>query len=97
MTDEVISVGVRELRDRLAHFLQLAQAGTVVEITERGRPVAQLAALPHDRVVTEKLVAEGRMTMPEIEIDWNHWHVTQGQPGAPLPSETLADLRSTER
>ncbi|WP_169944300.1 type II toxin-antitoxin system Phd/YefM family antitoxin [Microbispora sp. H11081] len=97
MEDEVVSVGVRELRDRLAHYLELVQAGNTVEITERGRPVAQLTALPHDRVVTERLVAEGRMTLPEVEIDWTAWHAMPAEPGQPLPSEVLAELRADER
>ncbi|MEU7693049.1 type II toxin-antitoxin system prevent-host-death family antitoxin [Microbispora hainanensis] len=97
MSDEVVSVGVRELRDRLAHYLELVQAGNTVEITERGRPVAQLTALPHERVVTDRLVAEGRMKPPEVEIDWTAWHALPPEPGAPVPSEVLADLRADER
>lgn len=95
--DEVVSVGVRELRDRLAHYLELVQEGNTVEITERGRPVAQLTALPHDRVVTDRLVAEGRMKLPEVEIDWADWHALPPEAGTPLPSEVLAELRAEER
>ncbi|GAB3161353.1 type II toxin-antitoxin system Phd/YefM family antitoxin [Microbispora hainanensis] len=97
MSDEVVSVGVRELRDRLAHYLELVQAGNTVEITERGRPVAQLTALPHERVVTDRLIAEGRMKLPEVEIDWAAWHALRPEPGAPVPSEVLAELRADER
>ncbi|GLX06290.1 type II toxin-antitoxin system prevent-host-death family antitoxin [Microbispora sp. NBRC 16548] len=96
MADEVVSVGVRELRDRLAHYLELVQAGNTVEITERGRPVAQLTALPHERVVTDRLVAEGRMKLPEVEIDWAAWHALPSESGTPLPSEVLAELRVEE-
>ena len=40
------SVGVRELRQRASELLRLVEQGEVVEITDRGRPVAQLTPLP---------------------------------------------------
>lgn len=37
-------VGVAELRQRLAHYLELAAAGEEIVVTERGRPIARLVA-----------------------------------------------------
>ena len=34
--------GVRELKNRLSHYLRQVRKGEVVEVTERGRPVAYL-------------------------------------------------------
>lgn len=39
-------VGVRELRQNLSVHLRKVKAGQVLEVTERGVPVAQLAPLP---------------------------------------------------
>ena len=35
-------VGIRELRDRLKHYVATARSGEDVIITDRGRPVARL-------------------------------------------------------
>lgn len=40
------SVGVRELRQRASELLRLVEQGEVVQITDRGRPVALLGPLP---------------------------------------------------
>lgn len=40
------SVGVRELRQRASELLRRVEHGEVIEITDRGRPVAQLSPLP---------------------------------------------------
>ncbi|RTH21386.1 type II toxin-antitoxin system Phd/YefM family antitoxin [Thermus scotoductus] len=35
----LVQVSIRELKNRLSHYLRLAKAGQTVEITERGKPV----------------------------------------------------------
>ncbi|HTW98927.1 MAG TPA: type II toxin-antitoxin system prevent-host-death family antitoxin, partial [Acidimicrobiales bacterium] len=40
------SVGVRELRQRASELLRRVEQGEVIEITDRGRPVALLSPLP---------------------------------------------------
>lgn len=40
------SVGIRELRQRASELLRLVEQGEIVEITDRGRPVARLTPLP---------------------------------------------------
>jgi len=37
-----VTVGVRELKAQLSHFLRQVQDGTTVVITERGKPVGQI-------------------------------------------------------
>ena len=52
------TVGVRALKQNASAVVAEAAAGEVVTITDRGRPVAQLIPVPHDRVAS--LVAAGR-------------------------------------
>ena len=57
-------VGVREIRQNLAIYLDRVKRGQALEITERGQPVAMLVPLPRRGSLTERLVAEGRATAP---------------------------------
>jgi prevent-host-death family protein len=51
-------VGVAELRQRLAHYLELAAAGEEIVVTDRGRPTARLVAATTASKLDE-LVAAG--------------------------------------
>ena len=53
-----MDVGVRELKQHLSEFLDRAERGEVIRVTERGRPKAVLAPLPGRLRLTEG-VAEG--------------------------------------
>lgn len=61
-------VGAKELRKRLGTYLRLVQRGATIEVTERGRPVAELRGLvaaPSPKTLDEKLdqlAAEGLIT-----------------------------------
>jgi prevent-host-death family protein len=57
MTD----VGVRELKQRLSEYLDRAERGELVRVTERGRPKALLGPLPGRARVAEG-VAQGWVT-----------------------------------
>jgi prevent-host-death family protein len=54
-------VGVRELKQRLSEYLDRAERGELVRVTERGRPKALLGPLP-GRARVEEGVAEGWIT-----------------------------------
>jgi prevent-host-death family protein len=54
-------VGVRELKQRLSEYLDRAERGELVRVTERGRPKALLGPLP-GRAKVEDGVAEGWIT-----------------------------------
>ncbi len=41
-----MDVGVRELKQHLSEYLDRAERGEVIRVTERGRPKAVLAPLP---------------------------------------------------
>jgi len=45
MDNVVMDVGVRELKARLSHYLDLAQGGQDVVVTEHGRPVARIVGI----------------------------------------------------
>ncbi len=52
-------VGVRELRQNLSVHLRRVKAGQVLEVTERGVPVAQLTPLPRSSDPLGRLEAAG--------------------------------------
>ncbi len=51
-------VGVRELKQKLSEYLDRAERGEVLRVTDRGRPKAMLGPLP-GRARVEEGVAEG--------------------------------------
>jgi prevent-host-death family protein len=54
-------VGVRELKQRLSEYLDRAERGELVRVTDRGRPKALLGPLP-GRGRVEQGLAEGWIT-----------------------------------
>ncbi len=89
------SVGIRELRQRASELLRRVEAGETFEITDRGRPVAQLGPVPDDgprarlRSSGELIPATGSLAdLPEpLPIP----------AGVETPSVVLERLRSGER
>jgi len=59
-----VEVGVRELKSKLSHYIDLAQRGSEVIVTEHGKPVATLAAIDDLTNKLEDLVASGRLRPP---------------------------------
>lgn len=55
------SVGIRELRQNLTVHLRKVKAGQVLEVTERGVPVAQLTPLPLPSDPLSRLEAAGAL------------------------------------
>ena len=83
--DVRVEVGVRELRENLAEWLDRAAAGEEILVTERGKPKAMLTAA---ETAFDRMVREGRITAatgvrrplpPPMEA----------QPGAPTLSDFL--------
>jgi prevent-host-death family protein len=56
-------VGIRELRDRLKHYVETARSGEDVIITDHGHAIARLVALQHERPV-DRLIEAGLATPP---------------------------------
>ncbi|MBA2252739.1 MAG: type II toxin-antitoxin system Phd/YefM family antitoxin [Nitrospirales bacterium] len=67
---DVNAVGIRELKNRLTHYVRLAKQGAEIVITEHGRPVALMQSLQDVRspqtqeVQLAKLAAQGRLILP---------------------------------
>jgi prevent-host-death family protein len=56
-----MDVGVRELKQRLSEFLDRAERGELIRVTDRGRPKALLGPLP-GKLRLEEGIAEGWVT-----------------------------------
>ena len=54
-----VEVGVRDLKNNLSRYLDRVQAGEEVIVTERGRPIARLAALDHSMDRLTELISTG--------------------------------------
>jgi|AntDryMetagUQ889_1029465.scaffolds.fasta_scaffold82992_2 prevent-host-death family protein len=57
------SIGVRELRQYASRYLARVAAGEMLQITDRGRPVARLVPPANDS--WDELIATGRVLVPE--------------------------------
>ena len=60
------TVGIGELRQNLSAHLRRVAAGERLVVTDRNRPVAVLAPPPGRESVIQRLVAEGRLTVPVL-------------------------------
>ncbi|RMG84494.1 MAG: type II toxin-antitoxin system prevent-host-death family antitoxin [Candidatus Dadabacteria bacterium] len=90
------TVGVRELKARLSHYLRLARGGEPVMITDRGRPVARLVPEPGPDPETRglwEMAARGLVRLPEGAgkplLDFELMEI----PGRPLSDTVLEDRR----
>jgi prevent-host-death family protein len=82
-------VGVRELRQNLSVYLDRVKAGETLEVTEHGRPVAQLgprAATPVS--IVDQLIADGRITPATVD----HRKIPPPPPNADPSGRTLTDV-----
>ena len=89
------SVGIRQLRQNASRFLREVERGETIEVTDRGRPVALLVPVPSGDHI-EALLANGRLA-PALGDLLELGEPVEPAPGAPLPSEALAEARADER
>jgi prevent-host-death family protein len=88
-------VGIRELRQRASELLRRVEGGEIIEITDRGRPIAVLAPLPPGGPL-ERLRASGDLEAPRGDLaDLPPPLALTG--GSEAPSAALARLRAGER
>lgn len=91
----MMSVGIRELRQRASELLRLVEQGEVIEITDRGRPVGLLGP-PAAGSPLERLRASGNVE--SASGDLLDLPAPLALPAsAELPSQTLERLRHDER
>ena len=58
-----MDVGIRELKARLSEYLDRAERGEMIRVTDRGRPKAVIGPLP-GRLRLEEGISEGWITPP---------------------------------
>ena len=91
-------IGVRELRQHASVYIDLAERGFTVDITNRGRLVAQLVPVREPSSPLERLLAAGVLEPAEDPGD-----LLDVEPGPPVPpgqptaSQILLQLREEER
>ena len=86
----MVEIGIRALKQNASRVVADAVAGEEVVITDRGRPVARLTAVPRSRLaflVEAGLARPARRDIAELAAP---------EEGESL-SEALSDLRSGER
>lgn len=83
-------VGIRALKQNASAVVAEARAGETITITDRGRPVAQMTAIPTSPL--EALLEQGRARPPLNNIT----ALEAPEPGPSLTSELTA-MRDDER
>jgi prevent-host-death family protein len=83
-------VGIRALKQNASAVVAEASAGRTVTITDRGRAVAQLTAIPTSRL--QQLIASGKARPARRDIR----ALSAPRPGPQLSKE-LGDMRDSER
>jgi prevent-host-death family protein len=91
----VRQVPLRDLRNFTSRVLARVKSGEVLEITDRGRPVARIVPIELDQ--WGQLEALGLVEPRAEEGDLLDIEPVDPIPGVPLPSEILAQLRAGER
>lgn len=88
------SVGIRELRDNVSAVIRRVAAGETIDVTDHGHPVARIVPLRANNAL-DQMLAQGRAT--PATADLLDFEPPPRQPGEPLLSDALAELRRDER
>lgn len=94
MTHMSEQVGVRALQQNASAVVARAAAGEIVEVTDRGRPVARIVPLARGRL--EALIGAG-LARPARRRLRDLPEPLGPDPGRPTLGELLAEARSAER
>jgi prevent-host-death family protein len=95
---ENLRIGIRELRQHASVYVDLAERGYTVDITNRGRLVAQLVPARQPDSPLERWIAAG--VIQEAEEPGDILDIEPGPrvpPGQPNASEVLQQMRDEER
>jgi len=92
--------GVRDLKVNASAVIALVKRGEIVEITERGVPVARLVPLPPEpdtRTRLQRDIDEGFVIPATYDLkDWVPLDIPR-PPGTPTLTEILLEQRADER
>lgn len=90
-------VGVRELRQNLSVYLDRVKAGETLEVTEHGRPVAQLGPRRDKPIsILDQMIADGRATPATIRPRDIPPPLPNPQPGTSPLSDILRQMRDED-
>ena len=91
-------VGIRELRQHASVWVDLAEKGHTVDITNRGRLAARLVPAAEPQSPLERLIAEGILREQEDPGDLLDIEPAPPvPPGQPTATEILLQMREEER
>ena len=91
-------IGIRELRQHASVYVDLAEKGYTVDITNRGRLVARLVPAREPQSPLERLIAAGIIREAEEPGDLLDIEPAPPvPPGQPTASEILLQMREEER
>ncbi len=94
-----VLAGVRELKNRLTHYLKLVQAGERVIVTDRNRPIALLRPLDdesEERSLEERVAALARTGAVRLAEPGNRLDGWKPVPATGTPaSRIIADDRDS--
>lgn len=88
------SAGIRELRQNTSALIRRVLAGEVIEITDRGRPVARIVPI-RGRDILQQMIAEGRVAAPTVDL--LDLEPRASEPGVKALSDVLTDMTRDER
>jgi antitoxin (DNA-binding transcriptional repressor) of toxin-antitoxin stability system len=96
-------IGIRELRQHASVYVDLVERGYTVDITNRGRLVAQMIPVRDPESPLERWIARGVIERAEDEgsvLDIDPYPSTSGTSGTsagqPSASQAVTQLRATE-
>ena len=97
----MLAVGIRELKNKLSHYVRLVVAGESVLVTDRGTVVAELRPPGSDAVVATSDPVSARLAEFAREgravIGAPHDPALYQTRSAALPDGTVAELLEAER
>lgn len=85
-------IGIRELNQQTSQVVDRVRAGETMEITERGVPVAEIGPVRGARSTLARLVAQGRLTPPTVDLA-----VALSYPLTSKDDVNVADLLAADR
>lgn len=86
-----MDVGVRELKSKLSEFLARVERGETVNVTSRGRRIAQIVPAVGETAI-ERGLREGWITQ-KVDRPPEPFTPLQPMPGTPTSEEILRELR----
>jgi prevent-host-death family protein len=86
------TVGMRELNQQTSQILDRVRAGEIIEITDRGVPIAEIRPVGREHSVLARLIADGRLAPATIDPA-----VLPMLPMQPLDGVNVADLLAADR